>query len=257
MRGIPLIFLLLLVSGFVAEPAGQMAKIPAGKYVPFYQKKGDNISQPVKGFCLDVYAVTNEDYLTFVKMNPQWAKSKVTRLFADSNYLKYWVEDFNIGPDYKQIKNSPVTDVSWFAANAYAKWKNKRLPTTAEWEYAAGAAVSGKGEKGKSELTGIILQWYEKPNPAVLPAVGSTFKNEFGIYDMHGLIWEWVYDFNQPLGGNSSTGELDKNLYCSAGSLKTVNEKDYAAYMRYAFRSSLKGNYCIHNLGFRCAADIK
>jgi formylglycine-generating enzyme required for sulfatase activity len=253
MRGTLFIFL-LLASGFFIEPGEQMIKVPAGRFIPFFQKKGENISQPVKEFYMDTYAVTNEDYLQFVKANPQWTKSKVARLFADTNYLKYWIADFDIGPAYKQIKNSPVTGVSWFAANAYAKWKNKRLPTTSEWEYAASASINGKS---KDALTKFILQWYEKPNPAVLPAVGSTFKNEFGLYDMHGLVWEWVYDFNQPLGGNSSTGELDKNLYCSSGSLKTADAKDYAAYMRYAFRSSLKGNYCVGNLGFRCVADIK
>ena len=51
---------------------------------------------------MDTYAVTNEDYLQFVKANPQWAKSKVARLFADTNYLKHWLADFDIGPAYSR-----------------------------------------------------------------------------------------------------------------------------------------------------------
>ena len=248
MRCVALILLCLISSGFFIIPEEQMIKIPAGKYTPFFQKNGENLSQPLGKFYMYIYAVTNEEYLRFVKGNPSWCKSRVNHLFADENYLKYWAGDFNVGPDYQKIKNSPVTNISWFAANAYARWMQKRLPTTAEWEYAA----LGLNQKGKDDLTKTILAWYEKPNPPFIPPVGSTFKNSFGLYDMHGLIWEWVYDFNQPL----AEGAGDKALYCSSGALKTTNQKDYASYMRYAFRSSLKGNYCVNNLGFRCCHDV-
>lgn len=75
---------------------------------------------------------------------------------------------------------------------------------------------------------------------------------------MHGLIWEWVSDFNGVI-----TEEEDKNMgtginsfFCAAGSLNTVNKEDYASFMRYAFRESLKASYTVGSLGFRCAMDI-
>jgi formylglycine-generating enzyme required for sulfatase activity len=89
--------------------------------------------------------------------------------------------------------------------------------------------------------------------------VESTFKNGFGVYDMHGLVWEWVYDFNSVITGDDSrsSGALNRQLYCAAGSQNAVNKEDYASFMRFAFRESLKANYTVANLGFRCAMDIK
>lgn len=241
------------MKGGDAATAG-MVRIPAGIYHPFLKANNKTVSVKIHSFYLDAHAVTNAEFLDFVKANPQWARSKVSRLFADENYLKQWAGDFNIGND--RILNSPVTNVSWFAAESYAKWVGKRLPTMEEWEYAANSAPvnAPKGEK----LSTMILGWYSRPTPVVLPPVESTFKNGFGVYDMHGLIWEWVYDFNSIItGGDSrSAGALDKQFYCAAGSLNAVNKEDYASFMRFAFRESLKANYTVANLGFRCATDV-
>lgn len=270
--GIILLVMLILSGQLLAQkkyhkggdlPAGQagnaevvsMVKIPAGNYQPFLSAKGQPEMIKIHSFYLDVHAVTNTDFLAFVKANPQWARSKVSRLFADENYLNHWAGDFNVGND--QILNSPVTNISWFAAEAYAKWKGKRLPTLQEWEYAASAGPVNlqKGQK----LSTIILDWYGRPTPASIPEVQSTFKNKFGLYDMHGLIWEWVYDFNGIItGGDSrSGGELNKQFYCAAGSLNAVDKEDYASFMRFAFRESLKASYTVRNLGFRCAIDVE
>src|SRR5690606_16068646 len=100
-----------------------------------------------------------------------------------------------------------------------------------------------------------ILEWYNHSTPEALPHIGTTFRNFFGIYDMHGLIWEWVDDFNTSLVSGESRGDsaLEKSLYCGSGSVGAADFADYAAFMRYAFRSSLKANYAVSNLGFRCA----
>lgn len=247
---------LLSVEGGFMPPSSpgdpdNMVRIPAGDFTPFYQKKKVAEVIKVKEFLMDVYAVTNADFLQFVKANPQWGKSKVKRLFADTNYLSYWSGDFTLGKDSALIKNSPVTNVSWFAANAYAQWKGKRLPSVAEWEYAAQA-------NDNKAITKLILEWYEKPNPPTLPNVGSTFKNKFGLFDMYGLIWEWVNDFNNRVADTDSRSGnvVNLDLFCSDGSLKTASREDYASYMRYAFRFSLRGSYCVRNLGFRCVRDI-
>lgn len=230
-----------------------MVKIPAGNYHPFLKAKDQPEVIRIHSFYLDKHAVTNAEFLEFIKANPKWARSKVSGLFADENYLQHWSSDFTIGHD--NLLNTPVTNVSWFAAEAYARWKGKRLPTIREWEYAAASAPvnAKKGQK----LSTIILDWYGRPTPAVLPEVESAFKNGYGLYDMHGLIWEWVYDFNSVItGGDSRTsGGLDKKFYCAAGSLNAVNKEDYASFMRFAFRESLKASYTVPNLGFRCAVD--
>jgi len=233
----------------------KMVAIPAGKYKPFFITKSDKPLQ-VTAFKMDETAVTNLEYLEFVKANPQWRKSKANRLFADTNYLKYWESDLIIGEANKDLYNSPVVYVSWFAAQAYSKWKNKKLPTVAEWEFAANAAP--KNIKYKS-LTDYILDWYSKPNPPHLPNVKSTYQNVYGLYDMHGLIWEWTSNFNSFIGSSDSRGnsEADLKNFCAGGAVNVGDKTDYASFLRYSFRGSLKGNYCIANLGFRCAKDLK
>lgn len=232
-----------------------MVRIPEGNYQPFLKGEGQPKTIKIHSFLMDEHAVTNLEFLAFVKANPKWARSKVARIFADEGYLSHWSSDFQIGN--KAIENSPATNVSWFAAVAYAQWKGKRLPTLQEWEYAAQAPPVNlkKGQK----ITSYILDWYSKPTPKVMPQVTSTFKNTYGLYDMHGLIWEWVYDFNSIITGGDSraAGTLDPNFFCAAGSLNAVNKEDYASFMRFAFRESLKANYTIRALGFRCVKDVQ
>ena len=103
-----------------------------------------------------------------------------------------------------------------------------------------------------------ILRWYATSTPEALPAVGGGQKNVWGVRDLHGLVWEWVADFNSATVSGNSRGDsgLDRQRFCGAGAAGTRDVGDYPAYMRYAFRSSLKADYCVHNLGFRCAKDL-
>lgn len=231
----------------------KLLKIKKGTYKPFF-KIGNNQPVAVAAFYMDEYAVTNEEFLEFVKANPQWSRSKVNRLFADANYLIHWESDYVIGESQKVIYKSPVVNVSWFAAKAYCSWKKKRLPTIAEWEMAGKAAPKNKIN---IPLTEYILDWYRRPNPKVLPNVKSTYISTLGLHDMHGLVWEWTFNFNSFLSkGDSRTGEEDeKKAFCAAASINVNDREDYAAFLRFSYRGSLKGNFCIANLGFRCAKD--
>lgn len=223
-------------------------KIPAGKYVPFFSSEKKPIN--VKSFKLDVYPVTQKEYLDFLKYNSDWSRSNVKPIFADKDYLKNWPGDFET-----QKEDSPVTYVSWYAAKAYCKWKHKRLPTLDEWEYVGEADEADFNAISGSKFKQRILQWYNKPTQEVLPKVSVGFRNAYGIYGMHGLIWEWVFDFNSTLinDGRINGSKLPKNLFCAGGAAGAADATDYAAFMRYAFRSSLKGSYTVKNLGFRCA----
>jgi formylglycine-generating enzyme required for sulfatase activity len=75
---------------------------------------------------------------------------------------------------------------------------------------------------------------------------------------MHGLVWEWTSDFNSVLISGESRQDVDveRNLFCGSASINATNLMDYAAFMRFAFRGSVKANYSIRTLGFRCSKDI-
>ena len=239
-----------------AQVTNGMARIPAGMFQPFFVAPTDAKDVPVRAFLLDVLPVTNGEFLEFVHANPAWRKSNVKRIFADESYLKNWSADLDPGADAPL--NAPVTFVSWFAAKAFGDWKGKRLPTVAEWEYAAAAGFDGPNGASEPAFKAQVERWYASPSPTHLPAVGGARANFWGMRDMHGLIWEWVSDFNTAMvtGDARSDAALDRQLFCGAGAQGARDAGNFPAFMRYGFRSSLKADYCVHNLGFRCAKDL-
>jgi sulfatase modifying factor 1 len=246
--------LCLVIVSLQAAPAG-MVLVPAGNFTPLFRAETEAKVVPVPAFYLDVFPVTNADFLEFVNANPKWQRSQVKRLFADPDYLKAWASDLEPGPG--SITNAPVTYVSWFAAKAYAQWKGKRLPTTAEWEYVAAASpTSAKGSEDK-EFARSIRQWYSSPSPSIIIPVGRGQANFFGVHDLHGLLWEWVADFNTAMVTGDARGDtgLDRQLFCGSGSQNAADRENFPAFMRYGFRSSLNASYTVHNLGFRCAQN--
>jgi formylglycine-generating enzyme required for sulfatase activity len=234
-----------------------MARIAAGEYMPLYIENAEVRS--VETFLMDVRPVTNEEFLTFVREHPKWRRSQVKRIFADEAYLKHWAGDLDLGPDADKIAASPVSNVSWFAVRAYLKSKGKRLPTEDEWEYVACADETRLDASKDPEFTGRLLEWYGQPNTQYLPSVHEATPNIHGVCALHGYTWEWVRDFNNSMvtGESRADSGLDRALYCAGGALGTADPHNYAAFMRYAFRSSLKGNYAVSNLGFRGARSIE
>jgi formylglycine-generating enzyme len=233
-----------------------MARIADGVYRPFLVAPNEPRQVPVKSFCLDRRPVTNGDYLAFVRANPRWQRSQVSRLFADISYLRHWTADLDPGTNVSL--QAPVTFVSWFAAKAYARWVGKRMPTTAEWESAAAASPTQPDGSKDASFRQQVLAWYATRAPSQLPAVGAGPANFWGVYDLHGLVWEWVADFNSALTAadpRSDSGP-DRGLFCGAGGQRAQDAEDYPAFMRHAFRSSLHADYCVHNLGFRCARNL-
>ncbi|MDB6152397.1 MAG: hypothetical protein JWL90_850 [Chthoniobacteraceae bacterium] len=248
--------IIAILAGFCAARGSEpgMASIPATIYRPLFRAEKAARELPVAAFQLDVRPVTNGEFLAFVRENPKWQRSKVKRLFADERYLTHWAGDLEPG---NARPEQPVTNVSWFAAKAFAASRGKRLPTTAEWEAVAGAGftlVDGSTEK---EFQRSVTLWYGTPSPALLPDAGTGRANFFGVRDLHGLVWEWTSDFNSALVTGDARGDtgLERQLFCGAGSLGASDPGNYAAFMRFGFRSSLRAGYTVHNLGFRCAKD--
>ena len=231
----------------------EMAFIEKGEYTPLYGSETTPVS--VDGFLLDTIPVTINKYVEFLKENPKWRKSQVKGLFADKNYLSNWESDLK--PNASSKREEPITNISWFAAKAYCECQGKRLPTLDEWEYVAMADKNNADARKKESYNQYILDWYERPKKNQKKTVANTFKNYWGVHDMHGLVWEWTQDFNSVLiSSESRNGTGNNNLFCSSAAVGATDLMNYAAFMRYAFRSSVKGNYAINNLGFRCAKDI-
>lgn len=218
---------------------GHAVSVPAGSFQPLFADKGEDKVQ-IPALQVDAMPVTNEQYLAFLRNNPKWTQSKVTSLTADTNYLKHWMGDL-LFPS--SLSKHPVVYVSWFAARAYCKAQGARLPTILEWEYFSDAA--------NPEQEAATLKWYAKGQEAV-QAVGSGKPNKFGLYNTSGLIWEWVEDFQSAIMSGDSRNGPNRDMFCGGASLNSKDPKQYAAFMRYALRASLKGHYTTSSLGFRC-----
>ena len=250
----------LILSGislfFLAEAHCQsnMVSIKGGSYIPLYGR--DSLKVTITDFQMDVYPVTNEAFLEFVKKKPKWQRSKIKKLFADDNYLAGWETDTTLGKN--QSLKAPISSVSWFVANDYCECQGKRLPTIDEWEYAAMANKTMPDARTLETYNQYILSWYEKPK-TFNNEIGSTFKNYWGVYDLHGLVWEWTLDFNSVLVSGESRKDVDNdsNLFCGSAAIGATDLMNYAAFMRYAIRGSVKAKYAMKNLGFRCVKDMK
>ena len=199
--------------------------------------------------------VTNREFLAFVTAHPDWRRDRIARIFAEARYLSHWQSADALGAEAKE--DQPVTQVSWFAAQAYCESEDARLPTWYEWEYAAAADETRADARGDPAWRNRILDWYATPSNEPLATIGGA-PNFYGVRDVHGLVWEWVDDAGALLVASDSRdqNDPDKLAFCGAGALKLKDRDNYAVLMRIALLSSLKAADTTSNLGFRCAKPM-
>ncbi len=246
-------FNLLIVGTLMST---EMTIVGPGRYRPLFRGGEKAETVDIKPFWLDRLPVTQGQFLDFVRMNPEWQKGHVPSLFADERYLSDWRTETDLGNPDKQ--HQPVVWVSWFAARAYCQNRKARLATEQEWEFAA--AASDKAVDGRNDPLWLqtILSWYSKPADDEPIEVGESRSNVWGIYDLHGLIWEWIDDLPSIMVGGDSreNGGGDKQQFCGAGAANAQDKSDYANFMRAAFRASLTARSTAKRLGFRCARNF-
>lgn len=240
------LFLILSFSTFAQRPKSQV--IPQGRFTPLYGIEKDQKDFGIKSFRLDTYPVTVLEFKRFLISAPEWSKENIKPLYADKNYLT----------PKKSSNYSPVVYISWFAANAYCKSKQGRLPSTLEWEYVAAASESLADASRSGPFVDKILAWYSRPETETIQTIGKEKANFYGIHDLHGLVWEWTGDFNSVIMTSDNRGDGDKQngMFCGSGSIASRTKEDYAGFVRYSLRSSLQANFTLTNLGFRCAYEL-
>jgi len=199
-----------------------------------------------KGFQIGVYEVTLGQFKQFIASAGR--DDLLTDKFMTNN---------------SRGDNAAVTYVSWNDAQAFIRWLNQkeggsayRLPTEAEWEYAARAGTTTRYSWGNSESQAGDYAWYGKNAYDVggkyAHGVGIKMSNPWGLYDMHGNVWEWVQDWydenyyrnspmNDPKGPDSGRGRVTRG----GG---WIND---ARNLRSAFRGFISPGVRSSRLGFR------
>lgn len=241
-----------LASVAVAAPPAQTVVIGPGTYRPAFPATPEEREVPVEKFRLDAYPVTNAQFLAFVRDNSAWQRGRARAVVTDKGYLAHWSAPDAV-PDGQG--RAPVVNVSWFAARAFCAARGGRLPLEREWELAAAATRTSRAPEEDPTREAEILAWYTQPTPAALPAVGGP-PNAWGVRDMHGLVWEWIEDFNAALVANDSRTP-DRKVFCGGAGASSRDARAYATFMRIAFRSSLEARFTTGSLGFRCAYDME
>jgi len=256
-RNVMLSALILLVAAVVwigwmlysKPPVPYMVAIPAGSF-EMGDLSGDgrdnekpvhtvNISKP---FAMSVTEVTFAQYDAYVD-------STEAQRPADEGWGR---------------GNQPVINVSWNDAQGYIEWLNKqtegnyRLPSEAEWEYAARAGTTTKYSWGdeigvnNANCVGCGSQWdFSEAAP-----VGSFAANPFGLYDMHGNVCEMVQDIHID---NYSEAPDDGTAVVTGGDLRSQRGGCWASlawFVRGSARNSLNPDIRLNTFGFRLAQDI-
>ncbi|HEX2530873.1 MAG TPA: formylglycine-generating enzyme family protein [Burkholderiaceae bacterium] len=241
-----------LVWPFSLTFAAEYVAVESGTFVSVLANDGDKGPVRVAAFAMRATPVTNEEFLVFVKNHPEWQQGRVPETFADGSYLRAWENPTMPGNGLGV--NRPVTNISWFAAQAFCENEGARLPSWYEWEYVAASDERRKDARRDPAWRERILSWYGRSSNVSLPAAGGL-PNAFGIRDLHGLIWEWVDDFNALLvsADSRNQGDPDQLKFCGAGAISLQDRENYAVLMRIALLSSLNGADTTKNLGFRCA----
>jgi sulfatase modifying factor 1 len=173
------------------------------------------------------------------------------------------------GPGSTANSREPVTQVSYNDALAYAEWAGKRLPSEAEWEYAARGGLVGKKYSWSDQLRPegkYPANWWQGVFPQKNTAedsyigrapVGEFAPNGYGLYDMAGNVWEWCADwfdesyYRQSPASNPSGPASGAERVIRGGSW--MCSENYCQGYRVAARSHSSAESAMNNLGFRCA----
>jgi sulfatase modifying factor 1 len=262
------------------EPGG-MVLIPGGTF-----RMGSDEGMPdekpvhvvtVKAFWMDSHEVTVAEFGRFVA---------ATRYVTDAERFA-WSGVFDVavgewsrrdgaswrapqGAESRPRPDDPVTHVSWNDAVAYAKWAGKRLPTEAEFEFAARGGLAGKKYAWGDELRPHgkpVANWWQGEFPVhdtgedgfrgVAP-VGRFPANGYGLFDITGNVWEWCADWYAPDAYDTAaidpTGPADGSERVIRGGSWMCSE-NYCSNYRVAGRSRATPDTGLDNLGFRCVRD--
>ena len=233
-------------------------------------------------FYIDEHEVTNAQYAAFAGATGYVTESEElgwSGVFdpGKNGWTKGdgadWRHPHGPGSAHESMSDFPVVHLSWEDAARYCDWRGARLPTEAEFEYAARGGLEGATYAWGDELTpgGVhqanLWQGTFPKRDRTLDGYGSHGPvkkfppNGYGLYDMTGNVWEWVSDWyapdyfanspvNNPRGPRSGTDKVQRggSWLCS---------ENYCQGYRVAARMQTAPDSGLNNLGFRCAGNAE
>ena len=255
-----------------ALPPAGMVLIPAGEFrMGSNHREGWTYEKPVHSvyvdaFYIDKYEVTNAQYAVFLNAKGKHTEAGEKWLaIGEAARIEYVASQYRAKAGYE---NHPVVTVGWYGAMAYAAWVGKRLPTEAEWEYAARGGMADLQYPWGNTIDPNKANYAEHIGDTT--AVGKYPANGYGLYDMAGNVWEWCLDewnshfyeispSQNPLSGANSIRWIVDNYtdITSARVLRGGSWFSTAQEARVAGRSVSHVPWgFIDDMGFRCVKDV-
>ncbi|MFF0455070.1 formylglycine-generating enzyme family protein [Nocardia africana] len=278
-------------AALVAVPGGTFTMGDESRWA--YPGDGEGPCHPVTvdAFAIGRYAVTNADFAAFVADTgyrtdaEKYGWSFVfagllppdmppTRAVVNAPWWRQvegadWAHPFGPDSDVGTLADHPVVHVSWEDARAFCAWSGTRLPTEAEWEYAARAGSTGPfpwgedfepgGQRQMNVFTGEFPRTAPGAHLGTMP-VNAYAPNGFGLYNTTGNVWEWCSDFFSPdyyrhsPEANPAGPDLGRDRVMRGGSY--LCHLSYCRRYRVSARQGSEPVSSTGNLGFRVVGDI-
>lgn len=251
-----------------------MVLLKGGTFLTTDPQTEQSIKQKIRPFLMDKDLVTVAEFEGFTQKTGYVTEAE---RFGSSTIFDFKFHDWRMEEEAnfrypfgknegKAHPNHPVTQVSWNDAVAYAKWKGKRLPTDAEWEWAAknggettmqypwGEALhTSKGYKantwqGSFPLVNTVEDGFLTTSP-----VGYFGASPIGLTDMGGNVWQWCADAVQPTGCNADL-DLRVRKVCRGGSF--LCDMNVCHGFKIGNRTNSTAETAMVHTGFRCVKSL-
>jgi sulfatase modifying factor 1 len=232
--------------GIVQSQEKDMVLIPSGEFTMGRNSANPTDWQPehrvsITSFYMDKYEVTNKEYYEFC------VQTKTPLPY-------FWgMPEFRSGMDYPDY---PVVGISYGEADRYAKWAGKRLPTEAEWEYAAKGGLENVKYPWGDEIDSLKVN-YGRKYKGILK-IGTFKPNGYGLYDIVGNVWEWTSDNYSDSYYSISPKQDPKGPV--RGRFKVIRGGSWhsgAMCIQLYYRNGLSSGWVDFAVGFRCVKDQK
>lgn len=256
------------------ENAQDMVLLKGGTFLTTDPQTEQPIKQQIKPFLMDKNLVTVADFEAFIQETDYVTEAE---RFGNSTIFDFKRHDWHIeeGANFrypfgkkgeKALPNHPVTQVSWNDAVAYAKWKGKRLPTDAEWEWAAknGGKTTTQYPWGEALIVngGYKANTWQGSFPQIntvedgfltTSPVGEFGESPVGLTDMGGNVWQWCADAIQPTGCNADL-DLRVRKVCRGGSF--LCDMNVCHGFKIGNRTNSTAETAMVHTGFRCVKSL-